>query len=47
MWKYLKGVPPPKIRKADDEGVSDTKAKAKKIRQFSKDENIPIIVDTW
>ena len=30
MWKYLKGVPPPKKRKADDEGVSDTKAKMKK-----------------
>ena len=47
MWKYLKGVPPSKKRKADDEGVSDTKAKMKKIRQFSKDENISIIVDTW
>ena len=23
MWKYLKGVPPPKKRKADDEDVSD------------------------
>ena len=44
MWKYLKGVPPPKKRKTDDEGVCDTKAK---IRQFSKDENISIIVDTW
>ena len=29
MRKYLKGVPPPKKRKADDEGVSDTKAKTK------------------
>ena len=45
MWKYLKGVTPPnKKRKADDEGVSDTKAK---IRQFSKDGNISINVDTW
>ena len=47
MWKYVKGVPPPKKRKADDEGVSDTKAKMEKIRQFSKNENISIIVDTW
>ena len=30
MWKYLKGVLPPKKRKADDEGVSDTKAKSTK-----------------
>ena len=30
MWKYLKGVPPPKKRKADDEGVGDTKANIKK-----------------
>ena len=44
MWKCLKGVPSPKKRKADDEGVSDTKVK---LRQFSKDENISIIVDTW
>ena len=29
MWKYLKGVPPPKKRKADAEGVSDTKARMK------------------
>ena len=42
MWKYLKGVPPPKKRKADDEGVSDTKAKMKKIRPLSKDENIQL-----
>ena len=47
MWKYLRGVLPPKKRKSDDEGVSDTKSKMKKIRQFSKDENISIIVDTW
>ena len=42
MWKYLKSFPPPKKRKADDKGVSDIKAK---IRQFSKDENILIIVN--
>ena len=30
MWKYLKSVPPPKKRKADDEGVSDIKAIMKK-----------------
>ena len=30
MWKYLKSVPQPKKRKADDEGVSDIKAKMKK-----------------
>ena len=30
MWKYLKSFPPPKKRKADDEGVSDIKAKMKK-----------------
>ena len=47
MWKYLKGVLPPKKRKADDDGVSDTKAKMKIIRQFSKHENISIFVDTW
>ena len=47
MWIYLKGVPPPKKTKADDEGVSDIKAKIKKIRQFSKNENISIVVDTW
>ena len=29
MWKYLKGDLPPKKRKADDDGVSDTKAKIK------------------
>ena len=29
MWKYLNGVPPPKKRKAVDEGVSDIKAKMK------------------
>ena len=36
MWKYLKGVPPPKKRKADDEGVSDTKAKMKKYDSSAK-----------
>ena len=30
MWKYLKSVPLPKKRKADDEGVSDITAKMKK-----------------
>ena len=36
MWKYLKGVPPPKKRKADDEGVSGTKAKMKKYNSSTR-----------
>ena len=36
MWKYLKGVPPPKKRTADDEGVSDTKAKMKKYESSAR-----------
>ena len=30
MWKYLKNVPPPKKKIADDEGFSDIKTKMKK-----------------
>ena len=36
MWKYLKGVPPPKKRKADVKGVSVTKAKIKKYNSSAR-----------